>query len=411
MRIALIGAPGSGKGTQARLLAERYRIAHISTGDLLREAAKTDNNFDQEARKVMNQGQLVADDVVRNLLDERLRQRDTKRGFVIDGYPRNIPQAQSLDNLLGMIGRSLQIAVHTDVDSDMLVKRITGRLTCSECSQIYNKFFSPPAKQRKCDKCGGKLDSRKDDSEKVIVARVKVFKEATIPLITYYRAQHKLRTVSASALPDEIHENICAIVDLEIRPLEIESMVTAADSMDEEQSTVIAGGQINKVQPNPEAVARKKALAQKKKQAAVKPAVSKTTTAKKKSAKTSKITSKKAAAKKSAAKKPVAKEVTTKKATAKRPAAKKTTAKKSAAKKSASKKTVAKKSVKKKPATKKTTASKPVTKKTVSKKPATKKATIKKTTAKQVPAKKLATKKTAARKSAAKKPTTNKDSG
>lgn len=395
MRIALIGAPGSGKGTQARLLAEQYRIAHISTGDLLREAAKTDNNFDQEARKAMNQGQLVADDVVRNLLDERLRQRDTKRGFVIDGYPRNIPQAQSLDNLLGMIGRSLQIAVHTDIDSDMLVKRITGRLTCSECSQIYNKFFSPPAKQRKCDKCGGKLDSRKDDSEKVIVARVKVFKEATIPLITYYRAQHKLRTVSAGALPDEIHENICAIVDLEIRPLEIESMVTAADSMDEEQSTVIAGGQINKVQPNPEAVARKKALAQKKKQTAVRPAVSKTTTARKKPAKTSKIASKKAAAKKSAAKKPVAKEATTKKATAKRPAARKTTAKKST-----SKKTVAKKSVKKKPATKKvtkkTTASKPVTKKTVSKKPATKK---------------QATKKAATRKPAAKKPTTNKDSG
>lgn len=300
MRIALIGAPGSGKGTQAKLLAQRYRIPHISTGELLREAAKADNNFNQQAQLAMNQGQLVQDEIVRYLLEERLRRRDAKRGFVIDGYPRNIPQAQSLDNLLGMLGRALQIAVHTDVDKNMLVKRITGRLNCTKCSAIYNKFFAPPSKAGQCDNCGSNLTARKDDAKKVIVARVEVYMQATLPLITYYRAQHKLRTVSAVEQIDQIHDKICAIVDLEIRPLEIEALVTAADLIDEEESTIIAGGQINKVQPNLEAIARKKASAARKAQQAQQ-AVSKTPL--KKKSRSSKAVTKKASRKKTTAKK------------------------------------------------------------------------------------------------------------
>jgi len=251
MRIALLGAPGSGKGTQAKLLAQRYRVPQISMGDLLREAS-ADKNFDEVAKEAMDSGNLVDDELVSKLLEERLRRRDTKRGFIIDGYPRNIPQAQALDALLGILGKSLQIAINVDVDSDVLVKRIVGRIGCQDCGAIYNKFFSPPKSRTKCDQCGGKLISRNDDTRKTVAVRINVYQESTAPLITYYKAQHKLRTLPAEGAIEEIHEKICAIVDLEIRPLEIKTLETAAESMDEGDSTIIAGGQINRIIPQPE---------------------------------------------------------------------------------------------------------------------------------------------------------------
>lgn len=381
MRIALIGVSGSGKGTQAKLLAERYRVSHISTGDLLREEARDGKRLSEQDRKALDEGRLVDDDVVRELLEERLRRKDTKRGFVIDGYPRNIPQAQSLDNLLGMLGRPLQIAIYTEMSDDLLNKRNVGRQTCTSCGEIYNRYFSPPTEADICDKCGAPLGTRKDDTPKAVAARVAIHKENTLPLITYFRAQHKLRTVAAAGTVEEIHDKISAIVDLEIRPLEIEAVFSAAESSGEEDNTVIAGGQINRI-PVSAAAARKPA------RAAAKPAPTANRAAKKVSSKKTTTTAKKAAAKKAATRKTTASKASAKKTTVKKAATGKVAAKKAAPKKAAAKKTVAKK----------TAAKKKTTKKAVAKKAPTKKATVKKS-----PAKKKVAKKAPVRKAASKK--------
>lgn len=381
MRIALIGVSGSGKGTQAKLLAERYRVSHISTGDLLREEARDGKRLSEQDRKALDEGRLVDDDVVRELLEERLRRKDTKRGFVIDGYPRNIPQAQSLDNLLGMLGRPLQIAIYTEMSDDLLNKRNVGRQTCTSCGEIYNRYFSPPTEADICDKCGAPLGTRKDDTPKAVAARVAIHKENTLPLITYFRAQHKLRTVAAAGTVEEIHDKISAIVDLEIRPLEIEAVFSAAESSGEEDNTVIAGGQINRI-PVSAAAARKPA------RAAAKPAPTANRAAKKVSSKKTTTTAKKAAAKKAA----------TRKTTASKASAKKTTVKKAATGKVAAKKVAPKKAAVKKTVAKKTAAKKKTTKKAVAKKAPTKKATVKKS-----PAKKKVAKKAPVRKAASKK--------
>jgi adenylate kinase len=410
MRIALIGAPGSGKGTQSKLIAERYRVPHISTGELLRHAAESDASFPPEEKEVFESGRLVSDEVVRTLLEERLRHKDTKRGFVIDGYPRNIPQAQSLDNLLGMLGRSLQIAVYNEVSDEVLVKRNTGRLVCGECGAIFNRYYSPPSKKGICDSCGASaLETRKEDDAKTVATRVESYKAFITPLITYYRAQHKLRTVSAMGSVDEIHEKICAIVDLEIRPLEIDAVVSASDSQDEEVNTVIAGGQISRIAPSPEP-RRRPVL---KKKTAIKP-VAKSVAAKKAETKKSKplatrkietkpkITVKKVAEKKSA-KKPVAKKAAVNKKTSKKVTAKKAAIKKKTSKKVAAKKAAVKKKTGKKVAAKKAAVKKKTSKKVMAKKAAVKKKTSKKVAAKSAATKKKAGKKTSARKTASKK--------
>ena len=425
MRIALLGAPGSGKGTQSKLIAERYRVPHISTGELLRQAAESDANFPAEAKEAFESGKLVSDEVVRGLLEERLRHKDTKRGFVIDGYPRNIPQAQSLDNLLGMLGRALQIAVYNEVSDDVLVKRNTGRLICGKCGAIFNRYYSPPQKKGVCDNCGAsELETRKEDDTKTVATRVESYKEFITPLITYYRAQHKLRTVSAMGTVEEIHEKICAIVDLEIRPLEIDAVVFATDSQDEEVNTVIAGGQISRIAPSPtpkrKPVLRKKVAATPiakgaaPKKTSVESATSKKKTSKKAAAKKveakktgAKKTSKKKITKKTSAKKVATKKAAARKAAAKKKVSKKTSIKKSSAKKKVTKKTAVKKAVAKKKITKKT-ASKATAKKKTTKKTSAKKVSAKKTSSKKKVTKKTASRKTASKKSVGKKKTAKK---
>ncbi|WP_424947364.1 adenylate kinase [Candidatus Spongiihabitans sp.] len=335
MRVAILGGPGSGKGTQAKILAQRYRVPQISTGDLLREALKNDEVLNEETKQAMAEGRLVDDQVVLKLLEERLRKRDAKRGFIIDGYPRNIPQAQALDTLLGMLGKTLQIAINIDVDDNALVKRIIGRMGCDKCGAIYNKHFSPPAVKNKCDKCGGVLASRVDDTAKTARVRIGVYHAETMPLITYYRAQHKLRTMPGAGEVDEIHQKLCEIVDLEIRPLEIKTLETAADTNDEMDATIIAGGQINRV--GLEATANQ---ASPKKRTATRATI-------KGAAATQ--ASKKTARKKIARKKAAGKTLSEKKVTAKKSkTAKKTTRKKKAASKSISKAVTRKKPISKK---------------------------------------------------------------
>jgi adenylate kinase len=380
MRIAILGAPGSGKGTQAKLLSDRYRVPQISTGDLLREAAKDEKRLDQETRDVMQAGQLVSDEIVLELLEERLRRKDAKRGFIIDGYPRNIPQAQALDTLLGMLGRALQISIYVEVDDEVLVKRITGRVGCEDCGTIFNRHYSPPRVRGKCDNCDGKLVSRSDDNTRTVAVRIKVYHEETSPLINYYKAQHKLRTVPAMGNIDEIQQKICDIVDLEIRPLEVKTLETAAETLDEEVSTIIAGGQINRVIPTPESLAKKKRKA-------------KAVSAKAASAARSATTSKKTARKKATSKKTGSRKTIVAKGTGK------PTVNKSAAKKTVTKKAASKAAVEKRPVTKKTTSKRaPVTKKASTKKVARKTAPVRKTASKQAAVKKKAVKKKASKK-------------
>lgn len=394
MRIALIGVSGSGKSAQAKLLAGKYRISHISTGDLLREEARIPDRLSEEDRLALEEGQLVSDDVVRELLEERLRRKDTKRGFVIDGYPRNIPQAQSLDNLLGMLGRPLQIAIFTEMDDRLLVKRNVGRQVCTVCGEIYNRYFSPPAVEDVCDKCAAPLGVRRKDTPKAVETRVAEHKNKTVPLITYFRAQHKLRTVVANGSLEEIHDKVCAIVDLEIRPLEIGAVFSAADSSTEEDKTVIAGGQINRIvsqkQPKAAPGGRKPAVKSTKKTAAKKVAPQASGSGGSGAKKTAPA---KPAATRAAAGKKVTKKAAQKKTPVRKAAAKKVTAKKVAAKKVAAGKATARKVAAKKVAAKKAAA-----KKVTAKKVTAKKAAARKTTARMVSARKAAVKKTPARK-------------
>ena len=390
MRIAILGAPGSGKGTQAKSLSERYRVPQISTGDLLREAVKDEKKLDQQTRDIMRAGQLVSDEIVLELLEERLRRKDTKRGFVIDGYPRNIPQAQALDTLLGMLGRSLQISIYVEVDDQVLVKRITGRAGCEDCGAIYNRHYSPPKTRGKCDNCGGKLVSRSDDNAKTVAVRIGVYHEDTSPLINYYKAQHKLRTVPAMGNIEDIQQKICDIIDLEIRPLEVKTLETAAETLDEEVSTIIAGGQINRVIPTPESLAKKKRKAKAVSAKAASTARSAATAGKKTASKNA-INKKTGTRKTTAAK--GASTPTTKKPAVKKTGIKKTSSKKISAKKKVATKKVATKKVAKKAApVHKTARKKAVVKKAPAKKKGVKKKGVKKKVSKNI-SKRTATKK------------------
>ena len=228
MRIVLLGAPGSGKGTQAKLLAEKYSIPHVSTGDLLRTAVASGSDLGRKAKPAIDVGQLVSDDVVLGVIQERLSKPDAKPGFVLDGFPRNIPQAQALDATLARLGQPLQLALLVDVDREVLTKRITGRRTCTQCGAIYNVYFSPSKPAGKCAKCSGALTQRSDDNEETVRKRIAVYEEQTAPLVSYYKAQGKLRTVRGVGAINDIFKNITDIVEAQIRPLAAVMSLTAA---------------------------------------------------------------------------------------------------------------------------------------------------------------------------------------
>ncbi len=219
MRIVLLGAPGSGKGTQAKLLVEKYKIPQMSTGDLLRAAVAAGTDLGKKAKAAMDSGQLVADDVVLGMIQERLAKPDAKSGFILDGFPRNIPQAQALDAMLARVGQPLQLALLVDVDIEVLMKRLTGRRTCGSCGAIYNIYYSAPKTPGKCDKCGGALQHRSDDNEVTVRNRLKVYEEQTSPLVSYYKAQGKLRTVRGVGSVNDIFKAISDIIEVQMRPL------------------------------------------------------------------------------------------------------------------------------------------------------------------------------------------------
>jgi adenylate kinase len=210
MRIILLGAPGSGKGTQAQKLVDQFDIPQVSTGDLLREAVSSGTDLGKRAKTAMDAGELVSDDIVLGMIRERLARPDADNGFILDGFPRNISQAQSLDGLLEELGAPLDSAVLMDVDFDVLLKRLTGRRTCSKCGRVFNVYFFPPKQEAVCDACGGELLQRADDNEETISQRLKVYEAQTAPLVSFYESRDKLKVVPAEGEIDAVYERLVA---------------------------------------------------------------------------------------------------------------------------------------------------------------------------------------------------------
>jgi adenylate kinase len=213
MRLVLLGAPGAGKGTQAKMLIEKYRIPQISTGDILRKAVADGTPLGKEAKAIMEKGELVPDKIVLGLVQERLKQGDCKTGYILDGFPRNTAQAEALDKMLNDLGMPLDSALSVDVPKDDLMKRLTGRRTCKSCQQMYNVYYSPPKKDGVCDKCGGELFQRDDDKEETIKKRLDVYDSSTAPLIDYYKKKGILKSVQGVGSIDEIFKKVCSMLE------------------------------------------------------------------------------------------------------------------------------------------------------------------------------------------------------
>ena len=187
MFIVLLGAPGSGKGTAGKVIAEDLKLAHISTGDLFRENLKNETELGKEAKKYMDKGELVPDEVTIKMLKERLNSDDVENGAVLDGFPRTGVQAVSLDNMLNEMGAKVDMALNIDVPFDEIVERIANRRSCRGCSEIYNVVFNPPKVEGVCDKCGGELYQREDQKPEVVENRLKVYSESAEELIEHYK--------------------------------------------------------------------------------------------------------------------------------------------------------------------------------------------------------------------------------
>lgn len=208
MRIVLLGAPGSGKGTQARLLAEARHVPHISTGDMLREAVAAGTRFGQKAKSTIDAGDLVSDDIMLGIIAERLGRPDATEGFILDGFPRTRQQAKDLDELLDELGAPLDAAILLDVDFDILMKRLTGRRTCSKTGKLLNIHFSPQSELDECKRQGGELLRRDDDNEDTIRNRLDVYRTNTEPVVEFYRQRDCLAVVDADAPIQEVTQRL-----------------------------------------------------------------------------------------------------------------------------------------------------------------------------------------------------------
>ncbi len=343
MRIVLLGAPGSGKGTQTKLLAQKYKALQVSTGDLLRSAVAAQTPLGRQAKAAMDVGHLVSDDIMLGIIEERLSSPDARNGFILDGFPRNIPQAEALDAMLTKLGQPLNGVLLVDVDQDILLQRLTGRRACASCAQIYNIYTSPSRLDDKCDKCGGNLRRRSDDNEETIGSRLRVYGAQTAPMIAYYRKRNKLHTIQGVGEIADIQRALSKIID---------QLPSGGKTMTQETPPYGAppGGMGAPSAPKPAAPASQPMIP-------AAPAAPVTV---------AKPAAKKKAAPKKVAPKKVKKKAAKKKAAKKKAAPKKTTKKEKAMKakkKAAPKKTVAKKKVVKKKAPAKKTKAKTAKKK------------------------------------------------
>lgn len=214
MRIVLLGAPGSGKGTQSQRLVETYGIPQVSTGDLLREAVAKKTELGTRAKAAMDAGKLVDDSIVLGMIRERLARPDAARGFILDGFPRNIAQAEALAPLLAELGTPLDAVVLMNIDTSVLLKRLSGRRICEGCGRVFNIFTSPTGSLPHCERCGDKprLIQRPDDKEEVIGKRLEVYEAQTKPLVEHYRAAGLLRVINADAEVDKVFADLTAAV-------------------------------------------------------------------------------------------------------------------------------------------------------------------------------------------------------
>ena len=212
MKIIMLGAPGAGKGTQAKRIAEKFGIPHISTGDIFRANIKNGTELGKEAKKYMDEGQLVPDELTVRLLLDRVKDDDCSKGYVLDGFPRTIPQAKVLDSELTKLNEKVDYAIDVDVPDENIVKRMSGRRACLKCGATYHLEYLKPEKDGICDKCGSELVLRDDDKPETVNKRLKVYHEQTQPLIDYYSKKQILHTVDGTVDPDDVFKAIEAIL-------------------------------------------------------------------------------------------------------------------------------------------------------------------------------------------------------
>lgn len=213
MRIVLLGAPGAGKGTQAKMLAERYGIPHVSTGDILREAVKEGLPLGVKARSFMEEGKLVPDELVVEIVAERLKRADCRKGYILDGFPRNLSQARALEDMLKGGGGELNGVMYMEVPVEELVRRLSGRRTCKRCGRGFHLLFDPPKVAGRCDGCSGELIQRNDDKEETVRARLQTYNEETSPLVNYYQGQGLLNRLNGSGEIKEIFDKLTSLLE------------------------------------------------------------------------------------------------------------------------------------------------------------------------------------------------------
>ena len=214
MKIIMLGAPGAGKGTQAKKIAEKYNIPHISTGDIFRANIKNGTELGKKAKEYMDKGALVPDELVCDLVVDRISQADAKNGYVLDGFPRTIPQAEALDAALTKIGEKVDFAIDVDVPDDNIINRMSGRRACVACGGTYHVVFNPTKVEGVCDACGGQLILRDDDQPETVKNRLKVYHEQTQPLIDYYTKKNILKSVDGTQDMSKVFDSIVAILEV-----------------------------------------------------------------------------------------------------------------------------------------------------------------------------------------------------
>ena len=208
LRVVLLGPPGAGKGTQAKLLREQFEVCQVSTGDILRKAVAEETPLGREAGQYIKRGDLVPDSIIVKLVAERLKEKDCAQGFILDGFPRTIPQAQSLDEILEQTGLGLHAVLLVEVPQRIVVERLAGRRTCKDCGALYHVNFNPSSREHVCDRCGGELVQRDDDREETIRARLQVYEKQTAPLAAYYREQGTLREIDGVGAVEDIRNRV-----------------------------------------------------------------------------------------------------------------------------------------------------------------------------------------------------------
>jgi len=213
MNLILLGPPGAGKGTQAKRLQEKYGIVQLSTGDMLRAEVASGSDLGKQAKEIMEAGKLVTDELIISMMSNRIDQDDCKNGFILDGFPRTVAQAEALDKMLTEKGLTLGNVIEMKVDDELLVERITGRYTCAKCGQGYHDTFQKPEKDGVCDKCGGTEFSRRaDDNEETVRSRLTAYHAETAPILPYYAKQEKLVSVNGMAGIDDVTEELYDIL-------------------------------------------------------------------------------------------------------------------------------------------------------------------------------------------------------